>query len=53
MIELPEEIDLAVIALPNRRVCDAVVECGEMGVKFAIVISADSASLGAPNLNAK
>ncbi|MDI9609001.1 MAG: CoA-binding protein [Candidatus Verstraetearchaeota archaeon] len=38
--ELPGEVDLAVIALPNRLIYDTVVECGEVGVKFAIIISA-------------
>lgn len=40
VFEVPEEVDLAVIALPSSLVYDAVVECGEKGAKYAIVVSA-------------
>jgi len=38
--ELPEPIDLAMIVVPPRFVVDAVRECGECGVKAAVVITA-------------
>ncbi len=53
VIELPEEIDLAVIALPSSLVYDAVVECGERGVKFAIVVSAGFGESGHSELERK
>ncbi|MDH7556259.1 MAG: CoA-binding protein, partial [Candidatus Methanosuratincola sp.] len=51
--ELPEGIDLAVIALPSSLVYDAVVECGERGVKFAIVVSAGFGESGHSDLERK
>ncbi len=38
--EIPEPIDLAVIATPARTVPGIIRECGEVGVQAAIVISA-------------
>ncbi|NPA47072.1 MAG: CoA-binding protein, partial [Thermococci archaeon] len=38
--EIPDEIDVAVIAVPAKFVPDVIDECGEKGVKGAIVISA-------------
>lgn len=37
---IPEQVDLAVIATPARTVPGVIRECGEAGVKGAIVISA-------------
>jgi acetyltransferase len=38
--ELPERVDLAVIATPARTVPDIVAECVEAGIEGAIIISA-------------
>jgi acetyltransferase len=38
--QIPDEIDLAVIAIPAPLVLETVEECGEKGVKAIIVISA-------------
>ncbi|RWX73759.1 MAG: acetate--CoA ligase family protein [Candidatus Methanosuratincola verstraetei] len=53
VFELPEEIDLAVIALPSGLVYDAVVECGEKGAKYAIVVSAGFGESGRSDLERK
>jgi acetyltransferase len=42
----PDPIDLAVIVIPSRYVVDALVECGEKGVRGAIVMSAGFRELG-------
>jgi len=40
-LDIPEhEIDLAILAIPARFCVNAVRECGKMGTKFAVVISA-------------
>lgn len=38
--EVPDEVDLAVIAVPAALVPNVIRECGEKGIKAAIVISA-------------
>uniref|UniRef100_UPI00064EE2E5 CoA-binding protein n=1 Tax=Palaeococcus ferrophilus TaxID=83868 RepID=UPI00064EE2E5 len=38
--EIPDKIDVAVIVVPARFVPDVIDECGEKGVKAAVVISA-------------
>lgn len=53
MGELPEGIDLAVIALPSSLAYNAVIECGEKGVKFAIVVSAGFGESGRSELERK
>ena len=40
VLDVPEPIDLAVIAIPYAAVPAAVAECGEKGIPAAIVISA-------------
>jgi acyl-CoA synthetase (NDP forming) len=39
VLDLPEVPDLAVIVLPNRIVPQAVEECGQRGIRHAIVVS--------------
>ncbi|GAA2448721.1 GNAT family N-acetyltransferase [Streptomyces macrosporus] len=39
--EIPEPVDLAVVAVPAERVPDVVTECGERGVQGLVVLSAD------------
>jgi len=36
----PKKVDLAVFCIPSQFVLDAVIDCGESGVKSAVVISA-------------
>jgi acetyl-CoA synthetase (ADP-forming) len=44
--DLPETPDLAVIILPTRIVLDTVVQCGEKGIKNAIVVSGGFREVG-------
>ncbi|HEY5187788.1 MAG TPA: GNAT family N-acetyltransferase [Solirubrobacteraceae bacterium] len=44
--ELPEAVDLAVIAVPAARVLDAVRDCVTVGVRSLVIISAGFAELG-------
>jgi len=48
--DIPEPVDLAVISVPARIVCDAVEECGRAGVKGLVVISAGFKEIGAEGL---
>ncbi|MFH9397435.1 GNAT family N-acetyltransferase [Streptomyces sp. NPDC017556] len=45
--EIGEQVDLAVIAVPARRVPEAVADCGEHGVQGLVVLSAGYAERGA------
>ncbi|OGD44486.1 acetyl CoA synthetase subunit alpha [Candidatus Bathyarchaeota archaeon RBG_13_46_16b] len=45
--QIPETVDLAVIATPARTVPDIVEQCGKMGVKGLIIISAGFKEIGA------
>lgn len=44
--DVPGPIDLAVVVIPARVVADAVRECGECGVKGAVVISGGFSEAG-------
>ncbi|WP_457742546.1 acetate--CoA ligase family protein [Thermococcus sp.] len=48
--EIPDEVDVAVIAVPAKFVPDVIEECGEKGVKGAIVISAGFKEAGRADL---
>ncbi len=48
--DVPDEIDVAVIAVPAKFVPDVIDECGEKGVKGAIVISAGFKEAGRADL---
>ena len=48
--DIPDEIDVAVIAVPAKFVPDVIDECGEKGVKGAIVISAGFKEAGRADL---
>ncbi|MBN1137710.1 MAG: acetate--CoA ligase family protein [Anaerolineae bacterium] len=39
-------IDLAVIVIPSRHVMNALIECGEKGIKGAVIISAGFREMG-------
>ncbi len=44
--EVPGEVDVAVIAIPAKLVPETIDECGEAGIKNAIVISAGFGETG-------
>ncbi|MEM4675542.1 MAG: CoA-binding protein, partial [Nitrososphaerota archaeon] len=44
--DVPEDIDLAVVCLPAELVNDVLEECGEVGVKGAVVVSGGFAEVG-------
>ncbi|MFX1520900.1 MAG: acetate--CoA ligase family protein [Promethearchaeota archaeon] len=44
--DIPEEVDLAIIAIPAKFVPPVVKECGEKGVKSIIIVSAGFAEIG-------
>jgi len=44
--DIPEPVDLAVIAVPAERVPEAVAECGEHGVQGLVVLTAGYAESG-------
>ncbi len=47
ILDIPEDIiDLAIIAIPAKYVPDVIDECGEKGVKGAIIISAGFSEIG-------
>ncbi|AEC51795.1 hypothetical protein PNA2_0879 [Pyrococcus sp. NA2] len=48
--DIPDEVDVAVIAVPARFVPDVIDECGEKGVKGAVVISAGFKEAGRADL---
>jgi len=45
--DLPETPDLAVVILPTRIVLDTVTQCGEKGIKNAIIVSGGFREVGA------
>ena len=49
--ELPEPVDLAVIAVPKDAVFGVIDECARSGVKVVIVITAGFAEAGEPGRN--
>ncbi|GAW93036.1 CoA-binding protein, partial [Calderihabitans maritimus] len=46
ILEVPEEVDLALIAVNYRRVLDVLKDCVKKGVKFAIIFSSGFAEAG-------
>lgn len=44
--DLPERVDLAVVATPARTVPDVVAQCGRRGIRAAIVITAGFSEAG-------
>jgi acyl-CoA synthetase (NDP forming) len=47
VLDVPGKIDLAVIAIPAPSVPQAIAECAEKGVKFAVVHSVGFSEMGA------
>jgi len=46
ILDVPDEVDLAVISIPARIVPKALDECGRKGVKVAIIISSGFSEVG-------
>lgn len=46
IMEISDPIDLAVIIVPARFVSDVLIECGEKGIRGAVVISAGFKEIG-------
>ncbi len=46
VLDIPDKVDLAVIAVPAKIVPKIIRECGEKGVKAAIIISAGFREIG-------
>ena len=47
VLEVPDKVDLAMIATPAKTVPDVMEECGRAGVKGAIIVSAGFKEIGA------
>lgn len=47
VLEIPDEVDLAVIVVPSETIPRVLEECGQRGIKGAVVISAGFKELGA------
>lgn len=50
ILQVPEQVDLAVVVTPAPSVPKVIHECGQAGVKGAIIISAGFKELGAPGV---
>lgn len=46
VLEIPGEVELAVISIPSRYVIQTVEECGQKGIKALIIISAGFKEIG-------
>lgn len=46
VLEIPDEVDVAYIVVPQRFVHEVVAQCGEKGVRGVVVISAGFAEVG-------
>lgn len=47
VLDIPGEVDLAYVTVPARTVPQVMAECGQKGIKFAVVHSAGFSELGA------
>jgi acetyl-CoA synthetase (ADP-forming) len=46
LVDVPEKVDLAVIAVPSKYCVQVVEECGDVGVKAAVVCTAGFSEIG-------
>lgn len=44
--ELPDGIELVVISLPQKAICETIAQCGEKNIKAAIIISSGFSEVG-------
>jgi acetyltransferase len=49
--EVPTSVDLVVICIPAKYVKDAIVECGQVGVKAIVIITAGFSETGTDGTN--
>jgi len=47
VLEIPNEVDLAVLSIPPRAVPDVVEECGKKGIKAIVIVSGGFKEIGA------
>ncbi len=48
ILDIPDEIDLAVIVIPAKGVCEVIKDCVKKKIPTAVIISAGFKELGAP-----
>jgi len=53
VLDISEDIDLAVIAIPAELVPEVVKQCSEKGVKYCIIVSAGFSEIGRKDLEKK
>ncbi|MHA1272900.1 MAG: acetate--CoA ligase alpha subunit [Promethearchaeota archaeon] len=46
VLDVPDEIDIAIFVIPGKFVCDVAEDCGKKGVKGLIIISAGFKEIG-------
>jgi len=46
VLDVPDKIDLAIIAIPSKFVLDTIHECGKKGVKGLVIITAGFSEVG-------
>lgn len=46
VLDIPDEVDLAVLALPAEHALEALEQCGQKGVRAAVVVSAGFQEVG-------
>ncbi|KPJ61210.1 MAG: hypothetical protein AMJ46_02585 [Latescibacteria bacterium DG_63] len=46
IVDVPDQVDLAVVVVPKQHVLEVVEDCGKMGVKGLVVISAGFREVG-------
>lgn len=51
ILEIPDEVDLAVIIVPSAQVSRVIEECGKKGVRGAVVITAGFREIGEAGAN--
>lgn len=51
VLEIPDDLDMAVVVVPSRLVAQVLDECGRMGVKGAIIISAGFKEVGGDGID--
>ncbi|WP_440059171.1 acetate--CoA ligase family protein [Thermogladius sp. 4427co] len=46
VLEIPDEVDVAILSIPANKVLDVAEDCGKKGVKFLVVIASGFAEAG-------
>jgi acetyltransferase len=50
VLDIPDPVDLAVVVIPYRFVCDALEECGQKGIPAVVIITAGFREAGLEGL---